>query len=93
MLVRVYWHRRRAGGVARFQNLALATAALLTPSALVAFTIFFWSVAAEFHWTSNFFVSTGLFSHWQMWLFIAGAFLGLARLLNRYAEGRKHLPQ
>jgi hypothetical protein len=63
---------------------ALGFAALLTPSALVAFTIGFWSFAAELQWTGGFFVSSGPLAHWHVWLILAGVLLGCARLLGSY---------
>lgn len=86
MVVRIRWYKQRNGTLARQQSLAMAVAALLTPSALLAFTISFWSMAADFRWTTNFFVSNGLFAHWQSWLLTAAVLLLTARLLNRYAS-------
>ncbi len=68
-----------------FPKVMQALAALLSPSAVIAFTIAGWAIAAEFRWTTGFFISTGLFSHWQVWLFAAAVLLLFARLLNRYA--------
>lgn len=67
--------------------MALAVGSLLTPLALVAFTVSFWGFAAEFSWASGFFISAGLFSHWQVWLAAAGLFLLFARLLSSYGSG------
>ena len=85
MLVRIQWSTARKHSVPRFRAEALALAALLTPSALVAFTIFFWSISSDLRWTKNFFVASGPFVHWQVWLATAVALLLCARLLNRYA--------
>ena len=92
MLVRIRLHRR-AGREDPQQRLALGLAALLTPSALIAFTISFWSIAAHLHWTTDFFVSSGLFSHWQAWLIAAAALFFAARVLNRYASREKRIAQ
>ena len=86
MRVRILLNSRGEASGPRLRSAALAFAALLTPLSLIAFTIFLWSLAAEFHWTSNFPVSRGLFSHWQMWLVMAATLLATARLLNRYAD-------
>ncbi len=51
----------------------------------MAFTISIWNLAAHLRWTPDFFVSGGLFSHWQVWLFTAALLLLFAWLLNRYA--------
>ena len=68
---------------AYYKTLSLAVSSLLTPCALVAFTLTFWSIAADMRWSSTFFVSTGLFSHWEVWLASAGLLLLLARLLGQ----------
>lgn len=91
MLIRILLRRPPHAAGKRFQNLAFALAALLTPAAVIAFTISCWSVAADLHWTTNFFVTSGLFSHWQVWLISAAALFLAARLLNRYAERQQSL--
>jgi hypothetical protein len=81
--IRIRW---LAGtGVASLRTFALACSSLLTPCALVAFTMTFWSIAADMRWTSSFFLSDGLFSHWQMWLASAAVLLLSARVLAQYA--------
>ena len=67
-------------------QVALVTALLLTPSALIAFTMALWIIASDLKWTGEFFLLHGLFSHWQIWITIAGVLLLLARLLDRYAS-------
>ena len=86
MLVRIRIVTKQKQNVPRFRDEALAFAALLTPSALIAFTIFFWNISSDLRWTTNFFVTHGPFSHWQVWLAAAAALLLSAWLLNRYAE-------
>ncbi len=86
MLVRVRWDKPRKRTLPSKPGLAVACAALLVPSALVAFTISLWAVAAELRLTSNFFVLRGLFSHWQTWFIAAAALLFAAHLLKRSAE-------
>ncbi len=68
----------------RLETIALIAAALLTPSALVAFTMGLWIITSDLRWTRDFFVSRGLFSHWQVWICTAGVLLLLARLLDRF---------
>lgn len=85
MLVRVRWDKPKRTLPSK-PGLALACAALLVPSSLVAFTISLWAVAAELRLTSNFFVPNGLFSHWQTWLIAAAGLLFAAHLLKRYTE-------
>jgi hypothetical protein len=98
MLVRIQWSRRtgtiRPGmrlrslnsvGEIRLETVALITAVLLTPSALVAFTMGLWIITSDLKWTREFFLPHGLFSHWQVWICTAGVLLLVARLLDRYA--------
>jgi hypothetical protein len=83
MLVRIRWDKRERCAVPSKPDLALACAALLVPSALVAFTISLWALSAELHLTANFFVRDGLFSHWQTWLIAAAVLFFAAQLLKR----------
>ena len=46
----------------------------------------FWRIAADLNWTSSFAISSGLFSHWQVWLAAAVALQLCARALNRYGK-------
>ncbi|HEY1948466.1 MAG TPA: hypothetical protein VGG97_15765 [Bryobacteraceae bacterium] len=73
----------KAHDKARYKTLALAVSSLLIPCALIAFTLAFWSIAADMRWSTTFFVSTGLFSHWEVWLASAGLLLLLARILGQ----------
>jgi hypothetical protein len=66
--------------------MALAAGLLLTPLALAAFTVSFWGFAAEFQWAGSFFITSGLFSHWQVWMLASGVFLLLSRLLSSYGS-------
>ena len=87
MVVRVRWRPPVLGEfVHRFREAALLMAALLTPSALLAFTLAFWILASEMRWTGGFFVPSGLLSHWQVWLCAAAVLLALSRALDHYAR-------
>jgi hypothetical protein len=57
------------------------------PAALLAFTLAFWRIAADLHWTGQFFISQGIFSHWQVWLVAAAVLLLCASALNRWGHG------
>ncbi len=87
MVVRIRWNAPTLGPSQRNVRFALLVGALMTPSALVAFTMAFWIIASDLRWTSDFFLTTGLFSHWQVWLCTAGVLLLCARLLDHYARG------
>jgi len=94
MLVRIRWNTSTGSTIPKQhsiskQQLALAVGSLLTPLALVAFTVSFWGFTAEFRWSSGFFITAGLFSHWQVWLALAAVFLLLARLLSSYGSNEK----
>ena len=69
------------------RRVALALSALLTPGAVMASALGLWRLAADMKWTGEFAISSGLFSHWQVWLGAALALQLCARLLNRYAKG------
>lgn len=86
MLVRIRLNMPEVGYAPHSQEMALACASLLIPSALLAFTLAVWNIAADLRWTGPFLVSSGIFSHWQTWFCIAALLLVFARLLNRYGE-------
>ena len=87
MLVRVRVGSSRVSNAPSPREIALACAALLTPSALLAFTMAVWNIAADLRWTSRFIVPAGVLSHWQAWFCFAALLLALARLLVRYGVG------
>ena len=84
--IRIRWTKPGETYRRRTQLTALALASLLAPAALVSFTMAFWRIAAAMRWTSAFVVSSGLFSHWQVWLVTAGILVLLAFALNRYGS-------
>lgn len=88
MLVRIRFGRgnqvyRRKG---KNRSLALAFGALLTPAAVMASVLGLWRLASDMKWAGEFGISSGLFSHWQVWLGCAVALQGGAWLLNRYGH-------
>ena len=70
-------------------EVALAFASLLVPSALLAFTLALWNIAADLKWTGRFPVSNGVWSHWQVWFCMAALLLAFARLLDRYGASER----
>jgi uncharacterized RDD family membrane protein YckC len=66
------------------RHLAAAAAALLTPAAVMAAILGVWRICADIGLTGAFAISSGLFSHWQVWLAIAAGLEFVAMLLNRY---------
>lgn len=65
---------------------ALALATVFTPAALAAFTMAIWRIGADLRWTPAFAVSSGIFSHWQVWMLMAAVFAALASLLRQYGS-------
>lgn len=88
MIVRVRFRngpRIRLQG-SKNQHVALALAALLAPGALMAYTLGLWRLAADLRLASDFAIGSGVFSHWQVWLLIAGFQHAGAVILNRYGR-------
>jgi hypothetical protein len=75
------------------QHLALALAALLTPGAVMAAVLALWRLAADLKATSQFPISDGLFSHWQVWLAAASTLQLRALALDRYGKAQTVLPK
>lgn len=71
----------------RSRDLAALSAALLTPAALMAFALGLWRLTADLQWTGDFIFSTGLLSHWQVWVAVAAALEVCALILNRFGRG------
>jgi hypothetical protein len=86
MLVRI---RLRGGPKVRRKrrknrHVALASAALLTPAAVMAFVLSMWRLGSDLGFARAFAIRNGILSHWQVWLAISVAVQFLAVLLNRY---------
>jgi len=88
MVVRIRFRRGPKLGRKRHTNkrLALVVAALLPPLALAAGALAAWRLAADLKLAGSFAISSGPFSHWQVWM--AGSILlGLcSHALNRYGK-------
>jgi hypothetical protein len=69
------------------RHLALAAAALLVPSAVMAVALGSWRLAADLGWTSGFAFSGGPLSHWVVWIVVAVVLLAIAWRLNQYGHG------
>ena len=81
-------HQRRKN-----QPIALALASLLTPAAVMACVLALWRLGADLKATGQFPILNGLFSHWQVWLTLAGSLQFCATLLNRYGKSKMSLPK
>lgn len=55
------------------QDFTPLLAALLSPASVIALILAFWRLGADLNWTGEFAISTGLFSHWQVWMALAVA--------------------
>lgn len=88
MVVRIRFRKGPTVSRKRGKNkrLALAVAALLPPAAFCAGVLGLWRIAADLNWTGSFAISTGIFSHWQVWLGTAVLLQFCARVLNRYGK-------
>jgi len=88
MQVRIRFGRGLYVGRTRRKNrrVALAVSALLTPGAFVASVLALWRIAADLSWTGKFAISTGVFSHWQVWMGVAVLLQVFSRMLARYGK-------
>ena len=69
------------------RRIAAGAAVFLTPAAAVAAALAIWRVAADLNLAKSFAITTGFFSHWQVWLAAAIVLQMCARMLNRYGRG------
>ena len=88
MLVRIRFGKgpnvQRSGRKNR--RLAMVFASFLTPLAVMAAMLGVWRLAGDPHWTSDFAIRQGLFSHWQVWFAFAAVLQTGSYLLNRYGR-------
>ena len=59
----------------------------------MAFVLAFWRLSADLRAAGQFPISSGLFSHWQVWLAGAAVLELLAIVLNRYGNAERVLPK
>ena len=74
------------------RGLALGLGALLTPVAVMALALGIWRLAADMKWAGAFGISSGLFSHWQVWLACGIVLQRFAWRLTRYGRGGDQAP-
>jgi hypothetical protein len=72
----------RKGKNSRAANLA---GSCLTLVSLGCASLGLWRLGTDLDWAGNFFISTGLLSHWQVWIGIAVATQYMSWRLVRYA--------
>ena len=94
MIVRIRFGRPPGRGGPRrgARRAALVASTLLTPAAALALALGCWGLAAQRNWTGGFAISSGVFSHWEVWLAGAAVLEICARLLYRYARKRAGAP-
>jgi len=68
------------------RHVALAMASLLTPAAVMAFVLGLWRLVADLKVTGEFPITSGIFSHWQVWVTAAALLQLCALVLNRYGS-------
>jgi hypothetical protein len=73
--------------LARNRELASIASLLLTPAAVMALGLGVWRLGVDLNWTGEFAISKGLFSHWQVWIAMAGLLETCASILDRYGRG------
>ncbi len=73
--------------LARNRQLASVLAMFLSPAALMALVLGVWRLGSDLQWTGEFAISRGIFSHWQVWIAMAGLLETCAAILNRYGRG------
>ena len=88
MVVRIRFAKGPKAAQKRRKNrrAALAVASLLTPAAVMTAVLGVWRVAADLQWAGNFAIHNGLFSHWQVWMVLAGLLQTGSHFLNRYGH-------
>lgn len=88
MVVRIKFRRGPRVGRKRRRNkrFALVVGALLPVMALTAGVLAVWRIASDLKLSGSFAISSGLFSHWQVWMGGAVLLQACAFALNRYGK-------
>jgi hypothetical protein len=68
-----------------WQELASGCSMMLVPLYLGAWAMVLWRLAADMRIAGPFFLSDGLFSHWQVWFALAGLLTSASGSLRRSA--------
>jgi len=78
---------RRAGKNSR---IARVSATVLTLASISLGSLGLWRVGSDLGWAGNFVFTSGILSHWQIWIGAAIAVQYLVWQLSRYAGRRMH---
>ena len=73
------------------RQIALALAGLIVPAALMACALGCWRIAADLNLTGQFPISSGFFSHWQVWICASGILECVSIGLNRYGRAENEI--
>jgi hypothetical protein len=84
--IRLKGGRRVQKTTGKRQKVALAVAALLVPVCVVAWMLTLWRIGADLGITGGFGISSGILSHWQVWVGIASVLQVAVIALNRYGR-------
>ena len=66
------------------RHIALAIAALMTPGTLMLFVMAMWRIGADVGVATEFPVTEGIWSHWQIWIAATLLSHSVSVVLNRY---------
>jgi hypothetical protein len=84
--IRFRYGSRRPQKEALRRQVALMTASLMTPIAVMAWALAGWRLAADLKWTGDFAIQSGIFSRWQVWVALGILVQFGAFLLHRYGH-------
>jgi hypothetical protein len=68
------------------QSAAAPVSFLIRSFALAAGVLGAWRLGSDLGWTQDFFIATGAWSHWQIWLALAAALNAAANFILRAAR-------
>lgn len=75
------------------QSAAPAVSFVLTTVSVAALVLGIWRLSADLGWAGEFFIGSGLLSHWQVWFALAGACKYLAVQLANAETGHGSHPR
>lgn len=72
---------------ARSHAVASVIAVFLTPVSVGALALGLWRLSVDLGWAGAFPITSGIFSHWIVWIALAGGLKASVSLLNRPVNG------
>jgi hypothetical protein len=70
----------------RIVSVTFIAAGLLRMTAVLCLMLSLWRLTSDMGWTGEFFIETGFFSHWQVWLGLTLVVSMLSLRLGRYSH-------